>query len=266
MPKKILVIDDEPSIRMVLQSRLAKMDYAVLTAKDGLVGLEITRSARPDLIILDVLMPELTGYQFVEKLRNEHEDIRRIPIIVISAKYSMRDFFPDWAILTFLQKPLEPDTIVDTIRDAIGLPDEDAVKTAPVSETVPLPVAAGNGKIIIVVAVEKAILDRVRTHLEVQGYTVINGVNEERALQMIRDLKPALVLGQYWEDLTILDTTMIYRTMQDDPTIQAIPFAVFSREHLGLDAKKMLQPARVLIYKQSEDLAATLDHYLQESA
>lgn len=81
--KKILVIDDNPGMLKVLDKWLKVAGYDVAEAWDGRMGLEITRREKPDLILLDILMPNMDGKEFVRNLRREH-DIKDIPVIFIT--------------------------------------------------------------------------------------------------------------------------------------------------------------------------------------
>src|SRR3989338_1841917 len=92
MNKKILVIDDEPEMTELLKSRLESQSYEIITAHDGEEGLEKARYEKPDLIILDVLMPKMDGYTFVRELKVE-EATKGIPVIVLTAKRRMQDLF-----------------------------------------------------------------------------------------------------------------------------------------------------------------------------
>jgi two-component system alkaline phosphatase synthesis response regulator PhoP len=83
MPKKILVIEDEPGILLSLKDEFESEGYAVSTAKDGLKGLEMARKERPDLIILDVMMPKMDGYEVCKMLRKEEDPT---PIIMLTVK------------------------------------------------------------------------------------------------------------------------------------------------------------------------------------
>lgn len=79
--EKILVVDDEASIRRILETRLSMIGYDVVTAGDGEEALEIFRKAEPDLVVLDVMMPKLDGYGVCQELRKESD----VPIIMLTA-------------------------------------------------------------------------------------------------------------------------------------------------------------------------------------
>lgn len=82
MAQTILVVDDQPNVRTLLTDYLTAQGYRVLTAPDGQQGLYVARHERPDLILLDIMMPNMDGYQFLSNFRRESE----APVIVITAR------------------------------------------------------------------------------------------------------------------------------------------------------------------------------------
>ena len=88
MAKKILVVDDEPNIVDILRFNLQREGYEVLAAYDGQEGLDKARSEGPDLILLDVMLPEKDGFQVCEELRKTD---RLTPIIMLTAREEERD-------------------------------------------------------------------------------------------------------------------------------------------------------------------------------
>lgn len=87
MAKKILVIDDKKELRTLLKQYLAQEGFEVVTAADGQQGLYIARAEKPDLILLDLMMPEMGGYEFLRVYSRESE----IPIIILTAKMDEND-------------------------------------------------------------------------------------------------------------------------------------------------------------------------------
>ena len=83
----ILVVDDEASIRRILQTRLEMIGYSVVTASDGEEALSAFRLLAPDLIVLDVMMPKLDGYGVCQELRKESD----VPIIMLTALGDVAD-------------------------------------------------------------------------------------------------------------------------------------------------------------------------------
>ena len=105
--KKILIVDDEPAIIEILSSRLKATGYEICTARDGVEAIAKVKSEKPDLIIMDVLMPRMTGFEAMKKIRDMPEG-HGVPALVISAKGSMRDYFSDITGVEFIPKPYEP--------------------------------------------------------------------------------------------------------------------------------------------------------------
>ena len=85
MAAKILVVEDDPSVRGLLQTLLASEGYDVATASDGLAGLVKASSQQPALILLDLMMPDLGGVRVLEELRAD-PDLAYIPVVVVTGK------------------------------------------------------------------------------------------------------------------------------------------------------------------------------------
>ncbi len=87
MPKTLLVVDDKPELRLLLQEYFTQEGYRVLTAANGAQALELARRERPDLIILDIMMPEMDGYAFLRTYTREAPT----PIILLTARVDETD-------------------------------------------------------------------------------------------------------------------------------------------------------------------------------
>ena len=87
---KILVVDDEEHIRKILKFKLEKHGYAVITAENGEVALQIIRRESPDLVILDLMMPKMDGFEVCKRIRRNFQTAQ-IPIIMLTAKSDMAD-------------------------------------------------------------------------------------------------------------------------------------------------------------------------------
>lgn len=94
MTTTVVVVEDDPSVRALLQTLLSAEGYAVATASDGLAGLEEVTSTHPALVLLDLVMPDLGGARVLQELRDDPE-LEDIPVIVVTGKVdavpSMRD-------------------------------------------------------------------------------------------------------------------------------------------------------------------------------
>ena len=87
MTRKILVVDDTRNVQVLLSDFLSGQDFEVLTASDGREALEVVHQSNPDLILLDIMMPNMDGYQFISHLRRESS----LPVIMITAKQQEAD-------------------------------------------------------------------------------------------------------------------------------------------------------------------------------
>lgn len=113
---RIVVIDDDPSIVQMLQFLLGKDQHSVLVARDGEEGLALVRTAKPDLIILDVMMPKMDGFTVSGNLFKD-PDLRTIPILIFTAKGNAREIFqlvPNVGL--YLEKPFEPSTFLSHVN------------------------------------------------------------------------------------------------------------------------------------------------------
>ena len=80
---RVLVVEDDPSVRGLLQTLLVAEGYTVSTASDGLGGLGLMATTRPDLLLLDLVMPDLGGVRVIQELREDPE-LARIPVLVVT--------------------------------------------------------------------------------------------------------------------------------------------------------------------------------------
>jgi two-component system, OmpR family, alkaline phosphatase synthesis response regulator PhoP len=115
--EKILVVDDEPDIVETLSFRLEQEGYEVITAADGLEALDKARKESPDLLILDIMMPKLDGFQ-VSRMLKFDERYHDIPIIMLTAKTQEHDV--DTGMTTgadeYIKKPFDAKELIDLIK------------------------------------------------------------------------------------------------------------------------------------------------------
>jgi len=112
---KLLLVDDESEFRLATAKALDKRGYAVTTAADGQQALELIRSEKPDILLLDLKMPGLTGIQTLEKIRAITQDL---PVIILTGHGTFHDAITGikLEIIDFLQKPVEIEQLDQRIR------------------------------------------------------------------------------------------------------------------------------------------------------
>ncbi len=139
--EKILVVDDEASIRRILETRLSMIGYDVVTAADGEEALDIFRQAGPDLVVLDVMMPKLDGYGVCQELRKESD----VPIIMLTALGDVADRITGLELGAddYVVKPFSPKELEARIRSVLRRADKNSSPGIPSSGVI----RAGNLRI-----------------------------------------------------------------------------------------------------------------------
>lgn len=117
MGKKILVVDDERHIVRLVQVNLERAGYEVVTAYDGEEALQKVREERPDLIVLDIMMPKMGGFEVMKHLKAD-PTTRDIPVIMLTAKAQDADVFRGWqsGVDCYLTKPFNPLELLTFIK------------------------------------------------------------------------------------------------------------------------------------------------------
>jgi CheY-like chemotaxis protein len=119
--RRILVIDDDLAIRVLLQAVLKRMKFDVELAEDGAVGLEkVRQNGGFDLILLDLMMPRLNGYEFIEKIGESYPEHRpHIVVFTAAGKRGVEKIPPD-AVCNSILKPFDLDKFIEIISDCIA--------------------------------------------------------------------------------------------------------------------------------------------------
>ncbi len=117
--KKILIVDDEPGIIKVIQTRLEANKFEVFCASDGKKALEVARKEKPDCIVLDVIMPEMDGFSVVQEIKRDDE-IKKIPIIILTAKEELGDIFEMEGVCNYLTKPFNSEELIEKINKVMS--------------------------------------------------------------------------------------------------------------------------------------------------
>jgi signal transduction histidine kinase/CheY-like chemotaxis protein len=131
---KILVAEDDAEARELLMLSLAGGDYDVLQASDGIEALHLLRTEHPDLLITDIVMPRMDGYELVRKLRQD-ESMSSTPVIFCSASYherEVREMARSLGVRSTLSKPYDLEIVRETVNAALATKPPAAASVAPV--------------------------------------------------------------------------------------------------------------------------------------
>ena len=120
--KTILVVDDEPVLRTIVREILHEEGYAVVEAADGRGRVEIVARERPDLVLMDVMMPGVDGREAYRQLR-AHPEHRDVPVVMMSAAVQSDGLDP--SIAGFVAKPFDLNQLVELVVRLIGHPHAD---------------------------------------------------------------------------------------------------------------------------------------------
>ena len=116
-PIRVLVVDDEAPIRLLCRVNLEAEDIVVLEAADGIAGVETARAERPDVILLDVMMPGMDGWQVAENLM-EDDSTSHIPLIFLTARAELRDRAKGLELggIDYITKPFNPGELASGVQ------------------------------------------------------------------------------------------------------------------------------------------------------
>jgi DNA-binding response OmpR family regulator len=179
MPKdKILIIEDEPDQILMMKTRLVANNYEVFEALDGETGLEKARQVKPDLIILDLILPKIDGNEVCRRLKQD-AIMKKIPVIVITA-YGLSNLkekcFAQGAD-DCMRKPYISGELLNKIKTNLARAKRAEAK-----------------KKVLVVDDEQDFLKLMKVRLEANNYEVLTASDGKEALAKIKSEKPAMVL------------------------------------------------------------------------
>ena len=116
----ILVVDDEPDVVEIVRFRLQKEGHSIITASDGQSGLVMAFGGHPDLIILDVMMPGIDGFEVLFQLKNNPRTLNT-PVIMLTAKTDLSSISKGWGmdVDNYVTKPFNVDELAKTVKNVL---------------------------------------------------------------------------------------------------------------------------------------------------
>jgi len=130
---KILIVDDDPDMRLAIGSVLKSRSYEVIEARDGEEALSKLKEEKPDLMVLDLLMPRMDGFAVVKELKNAQEGYSNIPILIISSireEASHRRYELEVGhkldVDEYIEKPIEPFILLERVQKLLSKGGKDA--------------------------------------------------------------------------------------------------------------------------------------------
>lgn len=225
---RILVIEDNPTNLDLMSYLLKAFGHTVMTAVDGEEGLEAVRREVPDLIVCDVQIPKLDGYEVAIQLKN-HPVFHKIPLIAVTALAMVgdRDKMLTAGFDGYISKPINPETFVRDVEAFMPSTDHRPHNPGPhlasqFPERPPNPAPAT----ILVVDNSTVNLSLMQLTLEPFGYHVICAQNAAEALTLMRQTAPDLILSDV--HMPGMDGYALIKSVKADPQLRGIPFAFIS--------------------------------------
>lgn len=123
---RVLVIDDEPDVLLLCRVNLERAGHEVLEAPDGERGMALARSERPDVIVLDVMLPRINGFDVLETF-GELEETRNVPVVMLTAKAQHEDQVRGWSAGAsgYVTKPFSPAALIETLARVYAMTQEE---------------------------------------------------------------------------------------------------------------------------------------------
>lgn len=226
---RVLVVDDEPMVRETLGHVLEDEGYVVDLAVDGETALERVHEARPDAILLDLMMPGMNGRQFLMALR-ENPAFQTVPVLIMTAVHGLNVNLQTLGASEVVEKPFNIDELLNKVALAVYRSRDANKSISQPLRTVPAPKAPITEKergIVLIVEHDRARLQQLDMLLSERGYTV---VSMTRALVQIsrlaRALRPRAILLDVMSD----GVHDVVRDLRSAKELDSIPILVFARD------------------------------------
>lgn len=224
---KIALIEDEEVLSSVLENKLKKEGFEVFMAMDGEAGLALIEAIKPDLILLDILMPKMDGFGVLTHLSKDKE-LAKIPVIIISNSGQPVEIDKALAlgVKDYLVKAeFDPQEVLDKIKKQLHMPiasSEEGVQTAEKNEQ-KFDVKSFR---ILLVEDDNFLRDLIYHKMVKEGFTVEQGLDGEDGLKKAIEQKPHLILL----DLILpgMDGFEVLKKIREDETIKQVPVIILS--------------------------------------
>ena len=213
--KKILVVEDV-ELNRELVAQLLEDDYQVLTAGDGAAGLRLAHRERPDLILMDLSLPVMDGWEAARRIKAD-PDLKRIPIIALSAHAMSGDAQKarQCGCDDYLSKPLDEKLLREKLHHYLG-PLYQRSGAAP----------AAGGHRILIVDDEPLNVDYLQQELEELGYDTMSARDGQEALECVATDPPDLILLDIL--MPVMDGFEVCRALKGDDSTRLIPIVIMT--------------------------------------
>ena len=231
---RILVVDDEPMVRETLGQVLVDEGYVVDLAVDGANALALVHAARPDVILLDLMMPGMNGRQFLHALRDD-PSFAHVPVLIMTAVHGLEVNLSAIGASEVVEKPFDVDDLLNKVALAVYRSrDADKLVHTPFAavpaEAPAEPVDRG---VVLLVEHDRARLQQLDLVLSQRGYTVVSMSRAVTQLvRLTRALRPRAILLE----LATEGVSEVARELRGGQSLDPVPLLVFARDAGGAAA------------------------------
>jgi DNA-binding response OmpR family regulator len=226
---RILVVDDEPMVRDTLAQVLTEEGYIVDVAVDGEDALDRVHAARPDAILLDLMMPGMNGRQFLQALRNDAA-YQQVPVLIMTAVHGLEVNLASIGASEVVEKPFQVNELLNKVALAVYRSrDADKLSSPPyLSGPIDPTPEPGDRGVVLVVEHDRVRLQQLDLMLSQRGYTVVSMTRALAQLsRLARALRPRAMLLELRSE-GVLDVARELRSSKEDP----LPLLVFARDRI----------------------------------
>jgi PAS domain S-box-containing protein len=249
----ILVIEDNPTTLKVMRLTLERQGYNVLAAPDAASALDATRQVRPDLIIQDLMLPDMDGIALAQRL-HERFEAEPVPIVCISGLLTRPDESRAvrGGFAAVIVKPIDPFQLLEVVRFHLSLPPESGLK--------------GEDRRVLVVDDDPVLLKLARLWLTNAGFNVFSASNGQQAIEVARRENPDIILSDVM--MPGMDGFELCFAIRTDARLSRIPVvltsAAYGEEDDRLLAQRVGASALVPRTEGIDDVAAALISALEQ--
>ncbi|MFY9457443.1 MAG: response regulator [Candidatus Spechtbacterales bacterium] len=209
--QKILIIEDEKALLSMLSDKLMREGYDVVSAEDGEAGIQKAKEEKPDLILLDIIMPKMSGIEVLEIMRAD-KTLSAIPVIIISNSGQQVEIKRAKALGArdyLVKAEFDPQEVIEKVRALFGSSKN-----------------SDDGSTVLVVEDDQFLRDLIVKKLEEEGLKTSQAIDGEEGLRLIRENKPDIVLL----DLILpgIDGFEVLKQAKADPAVSEIPIVILS--------------------------------------
>ena len=232
--KTILIIDDDPTVSELMKRQLLKEGYKVVIAPNGKEGISLARDLKPDVITLDILMPEMDGWSVLRTLKADPQ-VSYIPVIMASILDEKNKGFSLGAA-DFLSKPIQKEYLMKSIRNLIG--DKENLK-------------------ICLIEDDESLRFTIKEILEKQNVQIMEAENGKIGIEILHneEIKPDLILLDLM--MPVMNGFEFLKAIRETE-LNSIPILVLTGAELSDDEKKFLSGETQRILEKSEDTMSTI--------